>query len=76
MSLVTANGNLCPLYGNQLAVKVAAGGQMPRSKFLRIRVPMLFCLPPTQKPTVSSVQTRTALGSPISTAFQLPQRWQ
>ncbi|KAJ7820010.1 hypothetical protein B0H14DRAFT_3472646 [Mycena olivaceomarginata] len=34
MSLVTANGNLCPLCGNQLAVKVTAGRQMPGSKFL------------------------------------------
>jgi hypothetical protein len=38
MSLITANGNLCPLCGNQLAVKVAAGGQMPGSKFLCVRV--------------------------------------
>ncbi|KAJ7849539.1 hypothetical protein B0H14DRAFT_2582469 [Mycena olivaceomarginata] len=39
MSLVTANGNLCPLCGNQLAIKVAAGGQMPGSKFLRENTP-------------------------------------
>ncbi|KAJ7848332.1 hypothetical protein B0H14DRAFT_2583029 [Mycena olivaceomarginata] len=45
MSLVTVNGNLCPLCGSQLAVKVAAGGQMPGSRFLYICVPMLFSFP-------------------------------
>ncbi|KAJ7363871.1 hypothetical protein DFH08DRAFT_837729 [Mycena albidolilacea] len=37
--LMTPNGNRCPLCGNQLAVKVAAQGEVPGSKFLRCNSP-------------------------------------
>ncbi|KAJ7348296.1 hypothetical protein DFH08DRAFT_1079821 [Mycena albidolilacea] len=36
---MTPNGNRCPLCGNQLAVKVAAQGEVPGSKFLRCNSP-------------------------------------
>ncbi|KAJ7840598.1 hypothetical protein B0H14DRAFT_2587345 [Mycena olivaceomarginata] len=32
---VTANGNKCPMCGNQLGVKVAKGGEFPGSSFIR-----------------------------------------
>ncbi|KAJ7757856.1 hypothetical protein B0H14DRAFT_2634809 [Mycena olivaceomarginata] len=36
---VTANGNKCPMCGNQLGVKVAKGGEFPGSSFIRCTSP-------------------------------------
>jgi hypothetical protein len=33
---VTANGNKCPMCGNQLGVKIAKGGEFPGSSFIRV----------------------------------------
>ncbi|KAJ7337399.1 hypothetical protein DFH08DRAFT_812752 [Mycena albidolilacea] len=64
MSLVTANGNLCPLCGNQLAVKVAAGGQMPGSKFPRCTNPHSTGQPYFHRFPTTSVPATTASSSP------------
>ncbi|KAJ7827814.1 hypothetical protein B0H14DRAFT_3466794 [Mycena olivaceomarginata] len=36
---VTANGNKCPMCGNQLGVKIAKGGEFPGSSFIRCTSP-------------------------------------
>ncbi|KAJ7314725.1 hypothetical protein DFH08DRAFT_972473 [Mycena albidolilacea] len=64
MSLVTANGNLCPLCGNQLAVKVAAGGQMPGSRFLRCTNPHSTGQPYFHRFPTTSAPATTASSSP------------
>jgi hypothetical protein len=64
--LMTPNGNRCPLCGNQLAVKIAAQGEVPGSKFLRVCSPAMFLASPKLKHCSSSATVPTIQANIIS----------